>query len=79
MAMRIRRAMIDKKEMLMGIVEMDETYFGGKPRKTNKKGGQKNKRGRETKKTSVVGMIERGENNYVFAEVQPILSAENLN
>jgi len=79
MAMRIRRAMIDQKEMLMGIVEMDETYVGGKPRKNNKKGGPKNKRGRGTKKTPVVGMIERGKDNYVFAKVQPVLSANNLN
>ncbi|MBU4293911.1 MAG: hypothetical protein KJ770_07665 [Actinobacteria bacterium] len=35
MAMRIRRAMIDNSTFLMGIVEMDETYIGGKPRKDN--------------------------------------------
>jgi transposase-like protein len=46
------------------IVEMDETYIGGKPRKSNtgNKDSDKelpNKRGRGTKKTPVVGIIER--------------------
>lgn len=79
MAMRIRRAMLDQKDMLMGIVEMDETYVGGKPRKGNNRGGPLNKRGRGTKKTPVVGMIERGDNNYVFAQVERKLNAKNLN
>lgn len=34
---RIRRAMKDDGELLSGIVEMDETYVGGKPRKGNRK------------------------------------------
>ena len=34
---RIRKAMeSDQSELLKGIVEMDESYIGGKPRKTNK-------------------------------------------
>ena len=37
-AMRVRCAMLDWGEKLEGIVEMDETYVGGKPRKRN---GQK--------------------------------------
>jgi len=63
LGMRIRKAMAqtDERQLLMGIVEMDETYIGGKPRKGNdKKGGGKSKRGRGTDKTPVVGMIERG-------------------
>ena len=57
--MRIRKAMIETKqrELLQGIVEMDETYIGGKPRKGS--GGEPLKRGRGTKKVPVVGMIER--------------------
>jgi len=58
MAMRIRRAMIEQRDLLLGIVEMDETYIGGKPRRGS--GGGTNKRGRGTKKTPVVGMVERG-------------------
>jgi transposase-like protein len=56
MAMRIRRAMLSNRDLLRGIVEMDETYVGGKPRK----GGPKSPRGRGTKKLPAVGMAERG-------------------
>lgn len=56
-----------KNGLLSGIVEMDETYVGGKPRKEAKKkndnddDGKGNPRGRATKKECIVGMIERGE------------------
>lgn len=61
---RIRTAMEKdplQGQLLFGIVEADETYIGGKPRKGNKKGdGPKGTRGRGTKKTAVVGLMERG-------------------
>lgn len=67
---RVRKAMADKDTLLSGIVEMDETYIGGKPRKEARKHKDDddndtplppiNKRGRGTKKECVVGMIERG-------------------
>ncbi|HUJ17227.1 MAG TPA: IS1595 family transposase [Nitrospirota bacterium] len=62
MAMRIRKAMTQFQDqtLLQGIVEMDETYIGGKPRKGNNDDGAPNKRGRGTKKIPVVGMAERG-------------------
>ena len=60
---RIRKAMKDDSSLLSGIVEMDETYVGGKPRKKNKKDDDNKTppapRGRATKKTPVVGMVER--------------------
>jgi transposase-like protein len=65
-AMQIRAAMgeDEQRQLLKGVVEMDETYIGGKPRKGNigsgGQGGGKLKRGRGTKKTPVVGMLERG-------------------
>lgn len=62
---RIRAAMQDDGALLSGLVEMDEAYVGGKPRKSNHKdddpkGGDTSKRGRGTDKTAVVGAIERG-------------------
>ncbi len=34
---RVRRAMVDDGKLLAGIVEMDETYVGGKPRRKNRR------------------------------------------
>jgi transposase-like protein len=42
--------------LLKGVVEVDETYIGGKPRKG---GNEPNKRGRGTKKAPVLAMVER--------------------
>ncbi len=44
--------------LLRGMVEVDETYVGGKPRP--EAGSPKAKRGRGTKKTPVVALVERG-------------------
>lgn len=52
---RVRKALLGgASPLLTGIIEIDETYIGGKPR-----GGNNNKRGRGTKKTMVVGIMER--------------------
>ena len=63
-AMQIRKAMnqAEQRYLLTGIVEMDETYVGGKPRKGTKGDGRdgKHKPGRGTKKAPVVGAVERG-------------------
>ena len=58
--MQIRKAMTqaEHRNLLMGLVEMDEVYIGGKPRRGS--GGEPPKRGRGTKKTPVVGAVERG-------------------
>jgi transposase-like protein len=58
MAHRIRYALQDPgfKTGLTGTVEVDETYVGGKPRP----GTGYHKRGRGTKKTPVVALVERG-------------------
>ena len=55
---RIRWAMTQEPlaAMLRGIVEVDETYVGGKPRR----GGPKGKTGRGTKKAPVLALVERG-------------------
>ncbi|MDR3572029.1 MAG: IS1595 family transposase [Candidatus Pacebacteria bacterium] len=61
---RVRTAMAEdptQEKLLFGIVEADETYVGGKPRKGNKRNGDTpNKRGRGTKKVPVIGVVERG-------------------
>jgi hypothetical protein len=61
---RIRTAMAadqEQSDLLHGIVEADETYIGGKPRKGNRRGDDTpNKRGRGTKKVPVIGAVERG-------------------
>ncbi len=46
---------------LQGIIEADETYIGGKPRKENKKEDREPvKRGRGTDKDAIIGVVERG-------------------
>jgi transposase-like protein len=76
----IREAMGNKdmKETFDVFVEIDETYVGGKPQKENKRFDEngnaipsdkpKNKRGRGTKKTPVVGVKERN-SKQVYAKV----------
>ncbi len=77
MQQRIRSAMTEPDRMLYGIVEADETYVGGKPRHMNEKADRKrHKRGRGTKKTAVVGAVERG--GKVFACVAEKLTSVNL-
>ncbi len=65
-AMQIRKAMTQREQrgMLTGIIEMDETYIGGKPRKGTLGDGPDggHKRGRGTTKAPVIGAVERGGN-----------------
>jgi transposase-like protein len=69
---RVRAALKDDGRLLAGIVEMDEAYIGGKPRKRNRRsddppGGQG-----VTGKTPIIGAAERGGR----VKVKPILKAE---
>lgn len=64
---RIRKSMKDNGTLLTGIIEMDETYLGGKPRKENNEkdkdedeDNKGNPRERGTKKTPVVGCCAPG-------------------
>jgi transposase-like protein len=62
LAQRIRKAMLQDPEqarLFRGIVEMDECYIGGKPRKDGSGGAPNAKRGRGTMKMPVVGVVER--------------------
>lgn len=52
---------MEQADLLYGIVEADETYIGGKPRRANRKEDRtRNTGGRGTLKTAVVGFVERG-------------------
>jgi transposase-like protein len=76
MLRQIRLAMgnIENQQFLGTLIEVDETYVGGKPRKKNNRDDDNdnlppvNKRGRGTKKNVVVGCIDRT-NKSVFAKV----------
>jgi transposase-like protein len=78
MLKHIRLAMgnLETQQIFEAIVEIDETYVGGKPKKSNKRsddkkkenGDKPNKRGRGTKKTPVVAVVER-DANKVHAKV----------
>lgn len=54
---RIRKAMDDDGELLRGVVEMDEVYLGGKPRKPNRRDMDDDRP--PDNKTPVIGAVER--------------------
>jgi len=76
MLQQIRLAMgnSEQKEFFNTVVEIDETYVGGKQRKGKDKDDDDDftppKRGRGTKKTPVVGVVDRN-NKQVYAKVAP--------
>lgn len=61
---QVRKAMTqaNQRDILSGIIEMDETYIGGKPRKGTKRDGPdgQHRRVRGAKKAPVVGAVARG-------------------
>lgn len=75
LAHRIRHVMANGSlaTMLNGIVEADECYIGGKPRKYD---GIERKRGRGTRKTPVVVLVER--NGRARSKVIKRLNGKNL-
>ena len=76
---RIRAEMADKVNsiLLQGIIEADETYRGGKPRKPNKREDfEPSKRGRGTSKIAVIGAVARG--GEVVAEVAKGLTGRDI-
>ena len=80
MQQRIRAGMAaDQAFLLRGIVEVDETYVGGQPRKENRReddAGGGAPRGRVTRKTAVTGAVERG--GKVVARVVRDLSGKGI-
>jgi IS1 family transposase len=87
-AMRVRCAMIEEigQNLLEGILEMDEAYLGGKPRKrlVHRKGkiaylsNLTVKRGRGTKKIPVVGIVEREGKKRVVMEIPERLNTQTM-
>ncbi len=76
---RVRAEMATKQSaiLLQGIVEADETYVGGRPRKGNRREDDTpSPRGRATKKTPVIGAVERGGN--VVAQVASDLTGRGV-
>lgn len=75
---RIRAEMAKKGgALLKGIIEADETYIGGKPRKSNKKeDNEPTKRGRGTEKDAILGTVERG--GKVVAQLAPNLTGRTI-
>jgi transposase-like protein/IS1 family transposase len=83
MQQRVRAAMLTMEgELLQGIVEADETYVGGKRRRSNRRdddndtGKSAGFTGRHTKKVPVVGAVERG--GRVVARVVENVSRNSL-
>ncbi len=86
-AMKVRCAMLDQAEFLEGIVEMDEAYLGGSPRKRQSKiklpdyiptlSRVESKRGRGTRKVPVVGIVSR-DSGLVSTKVIEKLTTRNL-
>ena len=80
MLRQIRLAMENQKDkkLFETVVEIDETYIGGKPRKSNNKKDDNNKRGRGTKKTPVVGVLSREDKKVVAKVALPNKSGKKL-
>ena len=81
LAHRIRKAIqFNEQHLLQGIIEMDEAYIGGKPRKGKNRDNDENNhsRGRGTKKIPVVGMVERLGNVIAQKASKKMLTAKNL-
>ena len=82
MQQRIRSQMASQGQpiLLQGIVEADETYVGGKPRRHRGRGNGEpplpNPRGRATRKTPVIGAVERG--GKVVARIANDLSGKGV-
>lgn len=73
--MKIRRSMLNHRDWLLAIAEMDGTYMGGKPRHSG--GNSDSKRGRGTFNTPVVGMAKRG--GKIRAKGAKKMKAKTLN
>jgi hypothetical protein len=75
---RIRGAMTDDGKLLSGLVEMDEAYLGGRPRKRNRRDDDTpSPRGRGTSKVPIIGAVERG--GRVKTKIADDMTAADMN
>lgn len=75
--MKIRTEMAKKSPILSGIVEVDETYIGGKRKKDyDRETDAPKKRGRGTMKDAVIGTVSR--DGQVTARLIPDISGETI-
>lgn len=75
---RIRHAMADNSFTLSGIVESDEAYIGGKPRKKNNLGPVALKGRQKTKKVPVHTLVERGGKKHTHVMHNRRVTTANL-
>ena len=80
MMVRVRAEMASKNDVILqGIIEADETYVGGKPMKGEKRDDDPdNPTGGWSKKTPVLGVVERG-GKVVAKAVRSVTAGEVLN
>ncbi|MBI4458069.1 IS1595 family transposase [Candidatus Uhrbacteria bacterium] len=75
---RVRRAMKDDGRLLAGIVEMDESFVGGRRRKANRRDDDEPGPRGTSGKTPVVGAVERGGRVKAKAVKRGEISADDL-
>lgn len=77
--MRIRCALADQVPFLQSVVQVDDAFIGGKPRKDgNFMTTKVSKRGRGTSKTKLVVMVESRKGGQAVAKVVPELTSQQL-